>query len=180
MLSILVVEKGHILGSDLELSCGRGSCAISFTIFLQVKADSLEDGSTGFFRRDNSEVWTFTSSTLKKIAGKGNHTCLVLRWKFVIICVLLTSQLPWQRNDVVTFLTCLCISGYQKLHSITIFGCIGRRGKRTRAMQDLLSPKNPTLFLSRLARLTHYFNVYQCALFPHDAHCIPFLKSEWS
>lgn len=179
MLSILVVEKGHILGSDLELSCGRGSCVISFTIFLQVKADTLEDGSTGFFRRDNSEVWTFT--TLKKIAGKGNHTCLVLRWKFVIICVLLTSQLPWQRNDVVTFLTCLCISGYQKLHPITIFGCtIGRRGKRTRAMQDLLSPKNPTLFLSRLARLTHYFNVYQCALFPHDAHCIPFLKSEWS
>lgn len=144
MLSILVVEKGHILGSDLKLSSGRGSCAISFTIFLQVKADSLEDGSTGFFRQDNSEVWTFT--TLKNISGKGNHTCLVLRWKFVIICVLLTSQLPWQRNDVVTFLTCLCISGYQKLHPITIFGCIGRRGKRTRAMQDLLSPKNPTLF----------------------------------
>ena len=56
MLSILVVEIGHILGSYLELSCSVGSCAISFTIFLQVKADSLEDGSTGFFRRDTSRV----------------------------------------------------------------------------------------------------------------------------
>lgn len=165
MLSILVVEKGHILVSDLELSCGRGSCAISFTIFLQVKADALEDGSTGFFRRDNSEVWTFTASTLKKISKKGNHTCLVLRWKFVITCVLLTSQLPWQRNDVVT-----------RSYTQSLFLAVLGGGVSALVQCKTCLP----FFLSRLARLTHYFNVYQCALFPHDAHCIPFLKSEWS
>lgn len=170
MLSILVVEKGHILVSDLELSCGRGSCAISFTIFLQVKADALEDGSTGFFRRNNSEVWTFTASTLKKISKKGNHTCLVLRWKFVIICVLLTSQLPWQRNDVVTR------SYTQSLFLAVLGGGVSALVQCKTCLVQKILP----FFLSRLARLTHYFNVYQCALFPRDAHCIPFLKSEWS
>ena len=27
-----------------------------------------------------------------------------------MIYVLLTSELPWQRNDAITFFTCLCIS----------------------------------------------------------------------
>ena len=30
-----------------------------------------------------------------------------------MIYVLLTSELPWQRNDAITFSTCLCISRYQ-------------------------------------------------------------------
>ena len=28
--------------------------------------------------------------------------------KFVMIHVLLTSELPWQHNDAITFFTCLC------------------------------------------------------------------------
>ena len=30
-----------------------------------------------------------------------------------MIYVLMTSELPWQRNDTITFFTCLCISRYQ-------------------------------------------------------------------
>ena len=29
--------------------------------------------------------------------------------------VLLTSALPWQHNDAITFFTCLCISRYKEL-----------------------------------------------------------------
>ena len=34
---------------------------------------------------------------------------------FVMIYVLLTSESAWQRNDAITFLTCLCISRNQDL-----------------------------------------------------------------
>ena len=34
--------------------------------------------------------------------------------KFVVIHVSLTSALPWQHNDSITFLTCLCTSQYQE------------------------------------------------------------------
>ena len=30
-----------------------------------------------------------------------------------MIYVLMTSELPWQRKDTITFFTCLCISRYQ-------------------------------------------------------------------
>ena len=42
-----------------------------------------------------------------------------------MISVLLTSELPRQRNDAITFSTCLCISPYQDFffrnHSIPVF-----------------------------------------------------------
>ena len=42
-----------------------------------------------------------------------------------MIYVLLTSELPWQRNDASIFSTCLCISRYQDFffrnHNIPVF-----------------------------------------------------------
>ena len=35
------------------------------------------------------------------------------RRTFVVIHVSLTLELPWQRNDAITFFTCLCISRYR-------------------------------------------------------------------
>ena len=47
-----------------------------------------------------------------------------------MIYVLLTSQLPWQRNDAITFSTCFCISRYQDFFfsEIIILQFLIRRG----------------------------------------------------
>ena len=51
-------------------------------------------GSTGFLRGD-----TFSTSALTNISEKSYHSCFKWRWKFVLIHVSLTSELPWQGND---------------------------------------------------------------------------------
>ena len=39
-----------------------------------------------------------------------------------MIRILLTSELPWKRNDAITFYTCLCISRYQDLFRKSLEG----------------------------------------------------------
>ena len=52
---------------------------------------------------------------MSKDMEKGYHNCIIQRWKFLMIWVLLQSESPWQRNDAFTLFTYLGVSLYQEV-----------------------------------------------------------------
>ena len=70
----------------------------------KLKKVCLKVARLDFLGGATSQVWALTTSAWVKIWEKGYHSCIIWRWKFLIIWVLLQSELPWQHNDTITFL----------------------------------------------------------------------------
>ena len=88
----------------------------ALTVFL------CQGGSTQFFRGNTCHVWTLTTSSLTKLYKENyHHDCFSQRWKFLMISVLLTSELSLQRSDVIAYFTCSVISRHWEVFSLKSF-----------------------------------------------------------
>ena len=81
-----------------------------------------QGGLTPFFRGNTPHVWTLTTSPLTKLYKENYHRdCFSQRWKFVMISVLLTSELSLQRSDVIAYFNCSVISRHWEVFSLKSF-----------------------------------------------------------